>query len=262
MDLQQPLIFFGFDEIRTLSQWQILDIKSTTVDNVECVNVVEKLGVYGENYDALISNVSLVSGRPGGGLSGQFDYNSRFAIHRMGPCSGGEIISFAVWFKTTNAEDDMMLMSYVNRFSKTYGPPNYKNDFLLTLDKGVPTYYFHPELPFRASGLPSLAGEWHHLALTMPKKSCLMSEFQLYVDGSIVDTVFVGNIKQGKNHVFFTTSGQMNFAGFGYAGSKMRDGFPTKGPFIGELDDIGVWARSLSGVDVQQIMSVGIGRRV
>lgn len=262
MDLQKPLIFFGFGEIRPLSLWQILDIKSTTVDNVECVNVVENLGVYGKNYDALISNVTLVSGRRSGGdLSGQFDYNSRLAIHRMGPHSAGEIISVALWFKTANHEDEMILMSYVNRFSKKYGPPNDKNDFILTLDDGVPTYYFHPELPFQALGSPSLAdGEWHHLALSMPKKSCLMSEFQLYVDGSNVDTVYLGDKQWGENHVFFTTSGQMNFAGFGYAGQKMRDGFPTKGPFIGELDEIGIWARPLSGFDVQQIMDVGIGR--
>ena len=30
--------------------------------------------------------------------------------------------------------------------------------------------------------------------------------------------------------------------------------------FIGELDEIGIWARPLSGFDVQQIMDVGIGR--
>ena len=154
--------------------WQILlvDIKSTTVDNVECVNVNANCGVCGGNYDALISNVSFVNEGPGGGTSGQFDYKSRLAIHRMGPYSGGEIISIDFWFKTANHEEEMILMSYVNRFSEKYGPPNDKNDFILTLDNGVPTYYFHPELPFRVSGLPSLAnGEWHHLALSMPKKS-------------------------------------------------------------------------------------------
>ena len=150
------------------------------------MNVVENRGVFGENYDALVNNVLLVSGRPGGGLSGQFDSNSRLAIHRMGPHSAGEIISIALWFKTANHEEEMMLMSYVNRFSKKYGPTNRKNDFILTLDKGVPTYfiltldkgvptyYFHPQLSFQASGLPSLAdGEWHHLALIMPKKIVL-----------------------------------------------------------------------------------------
>ena len=115
------------------------------------------------------------------------------------------------------------------------------------------------ELPFRALGSPSLAdGAWHHVALSMPKKSCLMSEFQLYVDGSIIDAAFVGDKNQGENHVFFTTSGQLNFAGFGYTGNRLRDGFPTKGPFIGELDNIGIWARPLSGFDVRQIMDVGI----
>ena len=167
--------------------------------------MIENRGNYGRNYDALISNVSLVSGRPGGGLSGKFDYNSRLAIHRMGPYSAGEVISIALWFKTANQEEEMMLMSYVNRFSEKYGPPNRKNDFILTLDKGVPTYYFHPELPFRALGSPSLAdGEWHHIALSMPKKSCLMSEFQLYVDGSISDTEFTGDKnKEGRKSCLF-----------------------------------------------------------
>lgn len=87
-----------------------------------------------------------------------------------------------------------------------------------------------------------------------------MSEFLLYVDGSIVDAVYIGNKNQGENHVFFTTTGQMNFAGFGYAGSKMRDRFPTKRPLNGESDNIGIWAGPLSGVDVQLIKDIGVGR--
>lgn len=86
--------------------------------------MVENRGVYGENYDALISSVSLVSERAG--LSGKFD-------PQQPPCH-----------------------SY-NRFGRKYGPVDGKSDFILTLDKGVPTYYFHPELPFWASGSPSLA---------------------------------------------------------------------------------------------------------
>lgn len=80
----------------------ILGIKSTTVENVECVTVVENRGVYGENYDALISSVSLVSERAG--LSGKFDpqqppchsYN-RFG-RKYGPLMA-RVTSYLPWIK-------------------------------------------------------------------------------------------------------------------------------------------------------------------
>jgi len=124
MDFRLPLIFFSFDEIKPISPWQILDTKSTVVDNVECANVIENRGVYGMHYDALVNNVPLVSGRPGGGLSGQFNESSRLAIHRMGPYSAGEIVSVAFWFKTTHDQEEIILMNYPRSHRELFYRPS------------------------------------------------------------------------------------------------------------------------------------------
>ena len=83
-------------------------------------------------------------------------------------------------------------------------------------------------------------GEYHHIAISMPSKSCLNSDVKMFVNGKLVRTSW-----NGKNeNVFFVTSGKLSLGGFGYSNNNYDSVFPDKRNFAGTMDNFIVWGNT------------------
>lgn len=96
-----------------------------------------------------------------------------------------------------------------------------------------------------ANGVRLNYGYWHHIAMTMPRENCFLSQIYLYVDGKKVDTHIHGQ----DNEIHLTNSGVLALGGYGHA-ENVQTGFF---PFLGKIDEVYVWTRSLSSKEVEHL---------
>ncbi len=182
----------------------------------------------------------------------------------------GEAISFSLFFKTTNAEE-MILLAYANNFS-----PFFKNDLgfietddaaervsssgdddlpkdllLLTLNDGKPYLYTSHKrylIPTNFQDDERLNdGQWHHIAISMPSKSCLLSQVKLYINGSLTLISVIGD----DIPIFFYTSGSLSLGGWGYSNIDHETLFPNVTNYKGAIDEFFLWGRSVSYNDLK-----------
>eukprot|EP00555_Chaetoceros_dichaeta_P012900 CAMPEP_0198262498 /NCGR_PEP_ID=MMETSP1447-20131203/10998_1 /TAXON_ID=420782 /ORGANISM="Chaetoceros dichaeta, Strain CCMP1751" /LENGTH=143 /DNA_ID=CAMNT_0043950757 /DNA_START=36 /DNA_END=467 /DNA_ORIENTATION=- len=143
----------------------------------------------------------------------------------------------------------MILIHYGHNYRGT----SPKHEYTLTLQNGNPMLFISPTAisqPDRKYDLND--GNWHHIAVSMPRKSCSLAEVIIYVDGKAINTIQDGY--DGK--IFFTTSGRLSIGGFGYSHKSYEEKFPHLSPFIGEVDEFYAWGRALKGDDVKLLMGI------
>ena len=132
-------------------------------------------------------------------------------------------------------------------YGATYGQNVYqasKDFFTLTLDNGKPSIRIGVKQKVTAD-IDIADGNWHHLAVSMPKQSCLLSEFEIYIDGnSITAPAPVEDM-----HFFANTSGRLSIGSFGYSSAGYDDAFPNFVKYRGMMDDFKLWARPLRASD-------------
>jgi len=201
-----------------------------------------------ELYDAQIANITLVhqpSSR--GTYYAQFTENSRFGIFANGPHNPGIPVSFALWIKfdqsTRETSNEMLLVHYGNNF----GVNSKKSIFTLTLNNGTPALYNSPTSVLVPEDSFTLGDdEWHHIAVSMPKHSCKLSEVVIYIDGTSIRTKTTGNDK----HIFFVTSGRVSIGGFGHSSPSFESAYPHVSSYVGAVDDFSMWSRTLELSDL------------
>ncbi len=199
-----------------------------------------------ELYDAQVSGIDLIEGKIGK-FAGKFTADSRLAFFATGPHSGGSILSLGLWIMTSEQASEMILVHYGSIFDGT----KTSKDFLtLTLNEGIPNLYTSVKkrlipLDFHG-GLND--GKWHHIAISMPRKSCLLSDIIMFVDGKKIDTA-----AEKDSHIFYGTSGRMSIGGFGYSSKNYEDMFPRVTPFIGLIDEFQFWSRKIDNADLPTI---------
>jgi len=220
--------------------------KRITIRGVRSKTSLPNRGSFDQPYDAQLANVKLKYSE--GRSYGKFTDRSRLAIYGTGPHSGGSMISYTLWIKTKNASD-MILVHYGHYFSGISS----KHIYTLTLQNGTPMLYISPTATLRPRRKYDLNdGNWHHIAVSMPRKSCTLSEVIIYVDGEAINTIadkYDGNI-------FFTTSGRLSIGGFGYSHESYEENFPHLSPFNGMLDELYVWGRALKEDDMKLLMGI------
>jgi hypothetical protein len=200
--------------------------------------------LYTEQFDAQVASVDFVGGKVGQ-YAGSFNKSSRLALYGTGPNAGGNIVSFSVWINTSQLKSEMVLIHYGSIFGSNIRSS--KDFFTLTLDNGYPRIYTSVDRYMKSSEDINLAdGNWHHVGVSMPRKSCLLAEVQLYVDGNFINTVGPAVDK----HIFTTTSGRMSIGSFGYSSNGYDDAFPAMEPYVGLMDDLKVWSRPLTKSDL------------
>lgn len=216
-----------------------------TIRGKRSKNSLPNQGSFGQPYDAQIANLRFkkVKDRSYALLNRA----SRIAVYGFGPHSGGSIISYSLLF-STKSNSRMILVHYGHAFTANSN----KNMYTLTLEKGAPMLYASPThivVPEERYKLND--GKWHHIAVSMPSKSCLLSDIVMYVDGNVIETT-----TDKDNHIFFTTTGRLSIGGFGYSHESHERIFPFLSPFIGKVDEFYMWGRTIEDNDIKLAMEV------
>ena len=249
--------------------------------------------MFGAPYDATIFNIGLeTTGSAGGGWAGRFDGStSQMAIFAAGPFTGGEPISFSMWFKTSESgyvlnklrrfkfslktvcffrsnltclfvfslllpfvliltaslcRSEMVLLNYGSIWDGAQVSRG-KDQFMVTLDKGIPAIRIQPTKKVKSLISRSLAdGVWHQIVVSMPYKSCLLSEVDIYVDGENYGT----NLADGTQdlNIFTITSGRLSLGGVGYHTRAYDFSYPNIVPYNGLLDEFQLWAKPIEDI--------------
>eukprot|EP01083_Nonionella_stella_P078386 214505_1 len=248
LDLDGVILMYDFEEILPLGTRKVPGFRSDSglmkdvikIRGEVCSDSIYNQGQFGAQYDAQVGNLVLGPGRFGG-RSGLFNDRSRMAMIASGPFSAGDVISFGLWFRTSQYRSNMVLIHYADYWGGRVRKSQEKDHFTLTLKSGIPVIHTQPIAELRSLDKTNLAdGKWHHIAVSMPRKSCYLSELQVYVDGSIVNT----SISRDRR-IFQTTSGRMSIGGYGYSKSGFEDAYPGTEPYIGMLDDFVLFSRPL-----------------
>lgn len=248
LDRYSAMVHLDFETLVPLESRQVLGMihdcsgeqligDRITMRGVECWQSLPNKGTFDQQYDAQVANLELGTGKVGQS-AGVFNLTSRLGIYATGPHSGGETISYAVWIKTTEDDSESIIVHYGSVFK--VAKKSVKNIFTLTLNNGNPNLYIKPDTKLETKNNLNLAdGSWHHLGVMMPKKSCLLSEVKITVDGFAVDTEVAGK----DENIFFLTSGRVSLGGFGYSTRQYDDFFPNMKGFIGMMDSFYMWGR-------------------
>ncbi len=203
-----------------------------------------------ELYDAQVGNLELVTGKVGS-RAASFTTQSRLAFFATGPHNAGSVLSFSLWIKTSQQSSEMILVHHGSIYTSL---KTSKDCFTLTLNEGIPNLYTSPKKRLAPTTLNVKIndGSWHHVAISMPKKSCLLSEVIMYIDSKRIST----NVDKKDEHVFHVTSGRMSLGGFGYSSSQYESEiFPQTTPYIGLMDDFKLWSREIQIADLPTIKS-------
>lgn len=257
LDRTSALVHLDFEEKISLHKRQVVgmhhddEVKKLVGTRITIRGATTKFslpnqGSFDQPYDAQVANVNLR--RTKTRSFGMFTKSSRLAIYGMGPHSGGSMISYSLWIKTKNASE-MILIHYGHNFSGRSS----KNIYTLTLQNGNPMLYIsrtailQPKMKYDLND-----GNWHHIAVSMPRKSCNLSEVMMFVDGKAINTITDKN----EANIFFVTSGRLSIGGFGYSHNSYEENFPHLSPFIGRLDEFYAWGRALKGDDVKLLMRI------
>ena len=194
-----------------------------------------------KKYDAQIGNIDLVNGRIENSLAASFGTDSRFAIYGVGPFGGGEIISFSLWIKTTQTSK-MILVHYGNVYgadvrSVTSG----KDQMTLILSDGIPELYIKHNRKLVSQTNSIADGRWHLVSVSMPSRSCRLSEIEIFVDEKAVKTE-----RRGKDtNTFQLTHGRIAIGGFGSTTEVYEEIFSDWNPYMGLIDDFSLWPMPL-----------------
>jgi hypothetical protein len=247
------MIHFDFEENFALTDRQVLGLQpgpgnpfmtEVTIQGVRCDRSVPNRGVFGQNYDAQYADIDFTDGPHG--LAGVFNPKSQMAVYADGPHRYGDIISNALWMKTTS-EEDMVLINT--------GRSGLRGLMNLNLNDGEPELLIAENARLIAKGQKLNDGKWHHIAVSMPKKDCKLSEVQFYVDGQRVKSNVVG---QDKPISVSLVNTKLSFGGLGHGSAKTPFSkliHVTLGikPFEGSLDEISVWSRALTAAQVAEL---------
>jgi hypothetical protein len=256
LDKSFPVMHFDFEVLSALKDRPVLGlgemkgvrrsptIETVTVRGIECDQALHNTGHFGQDYDAQVSNISLSQGIHN--LAGKFDTHSRAAIWGIGPHALGNKVSYSIWFKTTSV-DSMFLITYESYWTK--------HTFMnLMLNNGIPELSYSESQKLSVMSDRLNDGEWHHLAVSVPKKDCLLADIEFYVGGEQKSTSLMG----ADSTISFPSGGVLALGGLGYGelGAKLkrsRKGFQIGSPYVGEIDDVFVWARDLNISEVDRL---------
>eukprot|EP00559_Dactyliosolen_fragilissimus_P009826 CAMPEP_0184854838 /NCGR_PEP_ID=MMETSP0580-20130426/220_1 /TAXON_ID=1118495 /ORGANISM="Dactyliosolen fragilissimus" /LENGTH=748 /DNA_ID=CAMNT_0027349183 /DNA_START=20 /DNA_END=2266 /DNA_ORIENTATION=+ len=270
IDKSKPILHFTFDKLFSIKKRQVLGLHHEDEDtqllaervNVRgkiCTQSLPNMGVFGQQYDAQAC-LELVKGNKLQAANGKtytttgsvanFMWNSHVGVWGMGPHSNGEIVSYTVWVKTDTCKDQVIL-TYASIFANRKDSSR-TSQFSLVQHNGRPAVLFDAETTLTTTRVPQICetGTWNHIAVTMPRKSCTISEVQIYINGEQVDTL----IDQKDRNIYFNTRGRVSIGGWGHAG----EFFSTMGykDYIGLMEEVRVYARTLTKKDIDESMGV------
>ncbi|MDA7916451.1 LamG domain-containing protein [Verrucomicrobia bacterium] len=254
LDRDAPMIHFDFEENFAMKDRIVLGFSlrqggvpfksEVNIGGISCDRSFRNQGAFGRNYDAQNGNIELTEGPRG--KAGVFHPKSQMAVYGAGPYSYGNVVSYALWMKTTS-EEDMMLIN-TGRGGLKSGLMN------LNLNNARPELLMAEDVRLIAKSKKLNDGKWHHIAVSMPRKDCRLSGLQFYVDGQPVESDVHG--KDAPIHVSMVNKVSVGGAGHEIGKSPFAKFMHSKlgiKPFAGELDEVAVWARALTATEIAEL---------
>jgi len=116
LDREARMIHFDFEENFALADRQVLGFATrggdpfrseVEIEWVICDRSFANRGAFGHNYDAQNGNIILAEGPRG--KAGVFNPNSQMAVYGAGPNGHGNMVSYALWMKTTSKENMILI---------------------------------------------------------------------------------------------------------------------------------------------------------
>jgi len=171
------------------------------------------------------------------------------AVYGAGPHSYGNVISYALWMKTTSNQDMVLINT---------GRAGLRGLMNINMNNGEPELLIAQNARVIAKGQKLNDGKWHHIAVSMPRKDCRLSEVQFYVDGQGVESNVVGQ----DTRINVNMANKVTIGGLGHGNgktpfSKLIHGKLGIKPFEGALDEVSVWARPLTATEVAELAKQG-----
>jgi len=254
LDREAPMIHFDFEENFAMKDRIVLGFSlrqggnpfksKVEIGGVTCDRSFRNQGAFGRNYDAQNGNIVLAEGPRG--KAGVFTPKSQMAVYGAGPHSYGNVVSYALWMKTSS-EDDMVLIN-TGRGALPRGIMN------LNLNDAKPELLIAGDMRLIAKSEKLNDAKWHHIAASMPRKDCKLSEVQFYVDGQPVESEVIGQDRR----INVSMVNKVSVGGGGHEvgrssyGKFMQAKFGVK-PFVGSIDEVLVWARALTATEVAEL---------
>ena len=253
LDREAPMLHFDFEENFALKDRIVLGFSlrqggdpfksKVDIEGITCDRSFRNRGAFGRNYDAQNGNIALAEGPRG--KAGVFNSKSQMAVYGAGPHSHGNVVSYALWMKTTSKEDMILINT---------GRAGRRGLMNLQLNDGEPELMVSDDTRLTTKGQKLNDGKWHHIAVSMPKKDCKLSELQFYVDGQPVESKVVGQDKR----ISVSMANKVTIGGLGHGNGKtpfsklIHSELGIK-PFVGSLDEISVWTRALAATEVAEM---------
>lgn len=252
LDREAPMLHFDFEENFALKDRIVLGFSlrqrgdpfksEVDIEGITCDRSFRNQGAFGRNYDAQNGSIVLTEGPRG--KAGVFNPKSRMAVYGAGPHSHGNVVSYALWMKTS--EEDVILINT--------GRAGLQGLMNLHLNDGEPELLLAANARLIAKSQKLNDGKWHHIAVSMPRKDCKLSEVQFYIDGQPVESGVVGQDKP----ISVSMANKVTIGGLGHGTgktpfTKLMYGKLGIKPFEGSLDEVSVWARPLTATEVAEL---------
>jgi len=123
----------------------------------------------------------------------------------------------------------------------------------LTIKDGSLKLYSSPDSVLQSKRSYKLENKWRHIAVSMPRPNCKVSEVVISIDGTPIQTNIFGKNK----NIFFISSGKVSIGGFGHSNDNFESIYPHMYTYKGAVDDFYMWSRP---IEAEDFLAMGISK--
>jgi hypothetical protein len=246
-------IHWSFDERKikdefscSLGSFPELNRFSILEGSPEELFVYPNTGDFGKSYSLFGENVELADGISGKAI--KIDENSKLFAIAIGPMYSDFERTVAGWVKTS-ADGRRLILNSNSRWSNT------GQFFNISINGGYVELSLRPEITATTNDMKVNDGEWHHIAITVPKRNALLTDCKMYVDGKKIEDIRFSNGNTPINTV------QSNWMTIATQSNQFKTDLTqtmNMSNFSGLLDDFGIWTRTLSASEIIRIYENGL----
>lgn len=201
-------------------------------------------GQLGDAYSLFGDSAELVDGIVGKAL--EINQHSKLITIAMGPMYNGFTRTISCWINTSVTGRRLILNS--NSLWRPQG-----QFFNVGLNEGRLEVAIRPEI--YAVGKTMLNdGEWHHIAIVVPKRKATLTDCKMYIDGEPEDDITCQN---GESLIDTEQSNWMTIATQSNAFRTDLGKTMKMSDFTGKIDDFCMWTRALNEKEIEQIVEYG-----
>ncbi len=211
-------------------------------------NPIVYLNDGGFNYDYSLIGCSAAQAEGIIGDAVQINSATNLFLLPIGPMDYGYERTLACWIKTTTKARRLILNSG-SYWGKT------GQFFNLGINDGNLELALRPEIYTVTRNLSINDGEWHHLAIVVPKDEAKINEVKLFVDGKLIEDKYTS-----QPEVRINTS-QANWMAIATQTKTYKTDLTktmNMKNYEGLLDDFSLWTRALTEKDIKRIYTQGL----